>query len=81
MLGCRSTGPDAEGEQRCRAGQGRCVAPAGKESGDYFGAKWVNWVWARRREGGGRRMPGKRKRRVKSGRLSGGQHRVSDNKD
>ena len=53
MLGCRSTGPDAEGEQRCRAGQGRCVAPAGKESGDYFGARWVNWVWARRR--GGRR--------------------------
>ena len=54
MLGCRSTGPDAEGEQRCRAGQGRCVAPAGKESGDYFGARWVNWVWARRREGGRR---------------------------
>jgi len=23
MLGCRSTGPDAEGEQRCRAGHGR----------------------------------------------------------
>lgn len=30
--------------------QGRCVAPAGKESGDYFGAKWVNWVWARKED-------------------------------
>lgn len=30
MLGCRSTGPDAEGEQRRRAGQMRCAGREGE---------------------------------------------------